>query len=296
MEIYQLRAFLTIAQQGHLTRAAELLHISQSAVSKQIKALEDELGVVLFARTSSGTSLTPAGQQLLPHAEKTVASARELVNVAQKLRGEIAGTVTLGTIIDPEFLRLGAVLGELLERYPTIDVKLTHGISGSILERIRAGSVDAGFYLGALDDPVFHVAQLCTLTYLVVAPKAWEEKIGRADWSVVAQLPWIGTPVHSSQHRLVTEMFAEQGYALSSVVEVDQEASMRSLVTMGVGLCLLREDVAREAERQQQLVVWHGATRPCPLSFVHLKARVDDALVNALRAVVLEQWTQAEPA
>jgi DNA-binding transcriptional LysR family regulator len=55
MEIYQLRAFLAVARHGHLTRAAEQMHISQSAVSKQIKALEDELGVVLFARTSSGT-------------------------------------------------------------------------------------------------------------------------------------------------------------------------------------------------------------------------------------------------
>ena len=95
---------------------------------------------------------------------------------------------------------------------------------------------------------------------------------------------------------VAARLFAEQGYVLSSVVEVDQEASMRSLVSMGVGLCLLREDVAREAERQQQLVVWHGASRPCPLSFVHLKARVDDALVIALYTVVLEQWAQAAPA
>jgi DNA-binding transcriptional LysR family regulator len=74
------------------------------------------------------------------------------------------------------------------------------------------------------------------------------------------------------------------------VVEVDQEASMRSLVTMGMGLCLLREDIAREAEQKRQLVVWEGASRPCPLSFVCLKTKVDDALVNALHKVVLEEW------
>ena len=290
MEIYQLRAFLSVAREGHLTRAAERLHISQSAVSKQIKALEDELGVILFDRTSSGTSLTRSGQLLLAQAEKTLDSALELINMAKEIRGEIAGTIKLGTIIDPEFLRLGTVLGQLLALYPKIDVKLTHGISGTILERMRTGSVDAGFFLGALDDPAIHVTRLCMLTYLVVAPSAWEERIRHAQWSDIAAMPWLGTPVHSSQHRLVTEMFAEQGHALSTVVEVDQEASMRSLVTMGMGLCLLREDVAREAEQKSQLVVWEGASRPCPLSFIYPKAKADDVLVNALHKVVLEAW------
>lgn len=290
MEIYQLRTFLTVAQQGHLTRAAERLHISQSAVSKQIKALEDELGVALFVRTSTGTSLTRPGQLLLPLAETTLASAIALVDMAKALSGDIAGTVKLGTIIDPEFLRLGAVLGQLLDLYPRIDVKLSHGISGSTLERIRAGSVDAGFYLGTLDDQDIHATQLCTLSYLVVAPPAWKERISKADWHQIVQMPWLGTPAHSSQHRLVKEMFEEQGCALTSVVEVDQEASMRSLVTMGVGLCLLREDIASEAERKGELVVWEGTSRSCPLSFIYLKSKKDDALVNALYKVVLDQW------
>lgn len=290
MEIYQLRTFLTVAQEGHLTRAAERLHVSQSAVSKQIKALEDELGVILFVRTSTGTSLTRSGQLLLPQAEKTLANAIELVNMAKAMRGEIAGTVTLGTIIDPEFLRLGGVLGKLLDLYPKIDVKLTHGISGSILERIRAGSVDAGFFLGTVDDQSIHATQLCTLSYLVVAPMAWEERIKKADWREIATMPWLGTPTHSSQHRLVKEMFEEQGYDLASVVEVDQEASMRSLVTMGVGLCLLREDIARDAARKGELVVWEGTSRACPLSFIYLNSKKDDVLVNALHKVVLDEW------
>jgi DNA-binding transcriptional LysR family regulator len=290
MEIYQLRTFLTVARLGHLTRAAEQLHISQPAVSKQLKALEEELGVVLFERTPAGMVLTRPGQMLLEHAEKTLASAMELVNLAQRIRGEVTGAVRLGTIIDPEFLRLGAVLGRLLARHPQIDVKLAHGISGTVLERLRAGAVDAGFYLGELADPAIDVTPLCTLNYVVVAPAAWAGRIAGAGWADIAGLPWIGTPAHSSQHRLVADMFAEHGMAWSSVVEVDQEASMRSLVAMGVGLCLLREDVAQEAARHGQMVVWPGARRACPLSLIHLKGRAGDALVDALRQAVLEAW------
>src|SRR5258706_14330728 len=70
MELYQLRSFAAVAELGHLTRAAEKLHISQPALSAQIKALEDELGVALFERTPSGMTLTAAGQRLLTEASK----------------------------------------------------------------------------------------------------------------------------------------------------------------------------------------------------------------------------------
>ena len=76
MELYQLRSFAAVAELAHLTRAAEKLHISQPAVSAQIKALEDELGVILFERTPQGMLLTAAGRKLLPEAEKVVAAAQ----------------------------------------------------------------------------------------------------------------------------------------------------------------------------------------------------------------------------
>ena len=77
MELYQLRSFAAVAEAGHLTRASEKLHISQPALSAQIKALEDELGVALFERTPSGMTLTTAGQRLLPEATKVVTAAGE---------------------------------------------------------------------------------------------------------------------------------------------------------------------------------------------------------------------------
>ena len=82
MEIYQLRTFLAVARLGSLTRAAEQMHISQPAVSKQLKALEEELGALLFDRLSFGMALTKAGETLLPHAERTLFEAVELLNTA----------------------------------------------------------------------------------------------------------------------------------------------------------------------------------------------------------------------
>ena len=85
MELYQLRRFAAVAELGHLTRAAERLHVSQPALSAQIRALEETLGVTLFERGSSGMSLTAAGRRLLPAARDVVAKAAALRGVAQSI-------------------------------------------------------------------------------------------------------------------------------------------------------------------------------------------------------------------
>ena len=101
MELYQLRGFAAVAELGHLTRAAEKLHVSQPALSAQIRALEETLGVTLFERGSSGMSLTAAGRHLLPVAQEVVAKASLLRGLAQSFHGDIAGRVRVGTPMRP---------------------------------------------------------------------------------------------------------------------------------------------------------------------------------------------------
>jgi len=110
MELYQLRSFVAVAELGQLTRAAERLHVSQPALSAQIKSLEDELATVLFERGAAGMTLTPAGRQLLPRAERVLAAAQALRAEALALRGEVSGRIRLGTVGDPELTRLPDVL------------------------------------------------------------------------------------------------------------------------------------------------------------------------------------------
>src|SRR4051812_14062722 len=91
MELYLLRTFVAVAQAGHVTRASEKLHISQPAVSGQIKALEGELDLALFERTSGGMELTFAGERLLGDAERVLAAAQDLRNCASALKGKVGG-------------------------------------------------------------------------------------------------------------------------------------------------------------------------------------------------------------
>jgi DNA-binding transcriptional LysR family regulator len=290
MEIYQIRTFLAVARLGHLTRAAEQLHLTQPAVSKQIKALEQELGVLLFERQPTGMVLTREGRALFPQAERTLFDAMELLNHARMLRGEVSGEVTIGTVIDPDTLRLGSFLAALMAYFPKVQARLRHGISGWVMGQVNAGELDVCFYLGPVLEPDVSSLPMRTLQYVVIGPPEWSARLEQADWAALAQMPWIGTPAHSSQHRLVHTMFAEHGLKVRTSVEADQEASMVSLVRNGVGLATMRDDLARAAQARGEVCIWAGTVQDCPLSLVFKTSRRDDVLVAACRKALAEVW------
>lgn len=186
IEIYQLRSFATVAELGQLTRAGEALHVSQPAITAQIKALEDELQVELFERTSSGMLLTRAGARLLEHAENVLAAAHALKNQAKALLGEVAGKISLGTVTDPDAIRLGELLNVMLERFPLVELELQQRVSGQAFEDVRNGALNASFYFGALNNPSVTGLRLGNLVYCVAAPVAWRGRVEAADWTGIA--------------------------------------------------------------------------------------------------------------
>ena len=193
MDLNLLRAFVAVAHEGNLTRAASQLHVTQPAVSQQIKHLQETLGVTLFSRTSHGLLLTRDGRALLPHAERALAAATDVRRAADALRHEVRGRLRIGTILDPEFLRLGIFLRTLVETYPQIEVALRHGMSGSVLEGVRTGQFDVGFYIGdprtdgvregahdrAREDERFDAVRLTAFQYQVLAPTGWDERVNQ---------------------------------------------------------------------------------------------------------------------
>lgn len=291
MEIYQLKAFVAVARTGNMTRAAEQLHLTQSAVSKQLKALEEEFGAALFERTSSGMSLSTVGKRLMPLARRTLEAATELASTAKLLQGQTSGTLRLGTIIDPKSIRLGELLSELQQSHPGIEVKLEHGISGGVLERLRSEELDACFFLGALQDPELRIVQLFLESYVVAAPAAWGERLKDCGWAELAAMPWIGTPKGGSQTAIMDKVMKDRGLVRRSVVEVDQEASMIALVGKGVGLCLVRERLALDMAQENDIVFWEGDRIPCPLSMI---LRAEDA-ARPLHAALLETLFRVWP-
>ncbi len=294
MELYQLRSFVAVAEAGHLTRASEKLHVSQPAVSAQIKALEDELDLQLFERTSSGMVLTSAGERLLTDAERVLGAAQAMRAVARALKGEVAGKVRVGTTSDPAFIRVGEFLNSIVTRHPLLQVELHQEVTGTAFAKVRDGDLDVSFYYGEIEHPSVGGLRLRDSTYRVAAPAAWKRRVVDADWSEIATQPWVITPSFSTHHKLVRALFDKHGIEPTRVVEADQESVIANLVVSGVGLSLIREDLALEKETSGQVCLWRDVRLETTLWFIYLEARKDDPAIRALLGVLRDTWNLPE--
>lgn len=290
MELYQLQAFVTVAALGHLTRAADKLHLSQPALSGRIKALEEELGVTLFERTPTGMTLTPAGRHLLAYGTRVLDAAREMKSQALGFRGQVTGHVRLGTSSDPDFIRLGQFLGETVARHPKLAIELHQEISGAAFEKVRDRELDASFYFGDLWHPEVESMPLRRFRYVVAGPAAWKEQLTHSSWSDLVAMPWIVTPEISTHHRVLQRLFAELSGAPDKIVQADQESVIVNLVESGVGLSLVREDLARAKERRGEIATWRGAAPDTVLAFIYRRDRAGDPVIGALLEVLQGTW------
>lgn len=290
IEIYQLRTFVTVAELGQLTRAGEALHVSQPAITAQIKALEDELQLELFQRTSSGMVLTRAGERLLEHAENVLTAVQALKNQAKALSGEITGKLSFGTVADPDFIRLGELLNLTLERFPLVELELHQRVSGQAFEDVRNGALNASFYFGELNSPLVTGLRLCELAYRVAAPSAWKDRVETASWSDIAALPWIFAPPVSTHNQMLHELFRNHGVEPTKVVEADQESIINSLIESGVGLSLMREDQAQTAQAAGKAIVWGEERLITTLWFIYPTEHAHDPAIVALTEAVRDTW------
>lgn len=289
MDPTQLRAFVTVARTGNLTRAATALHLTQPAVSLQIKALQATLQVQLFTRTPAGMELTTEGAKLLPLAERILASMSELQQAADALHSTVSGTLSIGTILDPEFTRLGAFLKRLVESWPQLKPRLRHGMSGTVLQMVKDGQLDTSYYLGS-PGREFHSIVLTPVSYNVVAPRGWKTRVTGKDWPALAQLPWIWTPEESVHNRLLTEVFNAHHVQPPTVAQVDQEQSMLDLVKSGIGLSLVRESIALREAHAHGLVIADAVVLKTELRFITLSKRQQEPAIAAVFSILNAVW------
>jgi DNA-binding transcriptional LysR family regulator len=310
-DLLSLKAFVAVAREGTVSQAARTLHLTQPAVSLQLKALQERLALPLFARSGRHLVLTRDGAALLPQAEKVLSALQDFGRSAQSLRSVVRGKLRIGTILDPEFIRLGAFLKALVEDAPQIETELSQHMSGDVLRLIEEGSLDVGFYLATPEElrqmhathtapatqsipqpinPYFYegnqplaqhlpapaainliVIELTHFSYRVLAPAGWGPQVLGKDWRALAALPWIITPPASAHQRLLQSALQPLGVQFKRAALVDQEASMLDLVRSGIGLSLARETIALREVQSRGLVMADRVALPCYLCFVQRK-------------------------
>jgi DNA-binding transcriptional LysR family regulator len=149
VELRHLTTFVAVAEEGSFTRAADRLHVVQSAVSAGVRNLEKELGTMLFDRSTHTVKLTDSGRALLPEARATLAAAQLARDAVDEARGGVRGTVVLGTM-QAQGMRaidLAAVLAAFRAEHPGVEVKLQHSDGGSrqMAREVIEGRMDLAF-------------------------------------------------------------------------------------------------------------------------------------------------------
>ena len=298
-----LRCFITVAREGTVSRAATLLHLTQPAVSLQLKALEEATGLQLFNRTPGGFTLTEAGAALLPLAHKAVAAALDFGAAASALKESQRRALRVGTIMDPEFIRLGAFVRSLTMSSQQTEVFLRSGMSDDVVSQIGKGDLDVGYYVDAtpasgfsaaerpLDDGKYCLAPLVSYVYRIIAPTEWSEKVMGKDWRDLAALPWLATPQRSAHRRLLDDIFRAIGPP-KRIGFTDNEDAMIDFVESGVCLSLARDSVIERVvgARKRDFVIADKVVLACDLSFACLAARRHDPLIDQAFTAMKAVW------
>ena len=291
VDLTQVRSFIAVAKHGHLTRAAETLHLSQPALSAQIKSLEEDLGVTLFQRSPSGMLLTTSGRALLERAEHVMGAVQEFRQAAEGLQGVVGGHVALGTVLDPGTLRIGELLNRAMDRYPHVEIDLHQVVSHEALAGIRSGSLDASFYFGAKPQDLHSVA-LREITYRVAMPICWVDELQRGSWRDLAARPWVVAPEPSSHRQLVLEAFKDRSALPEHTIEADNESVIVNLVESGVGASVVRDEIALASAAEGRIAIWRDVKVDTTLWMALDRSRIGDPPIAALIDLVRDVWAR----
>ncbi len=287
MDLHQLKTFTVVARERTITRASELLHLSQPAVSAHIKSLEDSLGLALFERTPKGMSLTADGRRLLAKAELTLGAHQELLAEAARLKGRLAGTLRIGTSGTASNATVGRLLAALTARAPEVEVAVINGTSRDILDGLRAETLDAGIYNdGGAPDADLVAIELARFTTYVAGPAGFDLAKEPPDWRRLAEQPWIYPTASACCGRTAESIFAAHGIRPRRVISVDGEAMTRTLIAGGLGVGLLHAGTAHEARALGEVTLLLEAPELVRIRFAHLARRAPDPIL-ALASSIL---------
>ena len=241
---------MAIAEEQSFTRAAQRCFVVQSALSRQIKSLESELGVRLFARTSRKVEVTPAGEAFVKPARLCLQAAERAKASAAAAHGQIRGSLTIGVIPTVTAVDIAAVLGAFRRSYPEVGVHVRTGGSDEFLRGIAAGELDVGL-LGLAEGVTPRGVQTRELSQerLVAVLSEGHRLAGRRRLRLkdLADEPFVDFPEGSSGREQSDLAFERARLRREVSLEVNTADLLTGLVRQGLGVALVAPSVAREA-------------------------------------------------
>jgi DNA-binding transcriptional LysR family regulator len=246
MELRQLEHFVTVAEERHFTRAADLLQISQSGLSASIRALEQELGTSLFTRSTRRVELTTAGQALLADSRRTLASAVAAQNAVAAVRGLVRGRLTVGAEPCLGSIDIPAELARFRTANHGVEVRLRYAGSGELVENLTSGRADVALLVATGPTPpgvrlrVLHTQKLVVLCH----PEHPFASQAEVDLESLRGEPLVGFQPGWGAQVLSRRAFAAAGIDYRAAMEVNDVHPLLDLVGYNLGVAIVPESFA----------------------------------------------------
>ncbi len=253
MDLRQLEILQAIAETGSFTACGRKLHVSQSAISRQILLLEEELGEPLFLRVGRQVRMTPAAESLVQLGQRVFLDVRETVGAITDRTRELRGTLRLSGGMTVCLYVFPPLLKHLRRVHPQLDVRLTVATAGRSVQEIRGGRVDAGLLTLPVEEsdlvtvPVLHEELLLVTT--PTHPLARRRRVTPRD---LDGQPFVLFEVGSATRKVIDQFFATEKIDPTIVMDTENVEIIKAMVKTGMGIGIVPyQSVAREVRAGQ---------------------------------------------
>lgn len=282
MDLANLKTFLTIAETGSFSLAAERLHLTQPAISKRIAALEQQLAVRLFDRLGREVALTEAGRALLPRAERILLEMDDTRRALGNLGTEVGGTLTVATSHHIGLHRLPPLLRAFSRQYPQVALDIRFHDSEVAFQEVLHGRIELALITLApqTEAPMRAVCVWDDPLDIVCAPDHPLAALSPLTLAEVARHPVILPEAGTFTQQIVQQIFAEAGLELQIRMNTNYLETIKMMVSVGLAWSVLPRSLLDEQLRCLDLP---GIQLSRQLGYIHHGER---SLSNAARAFI----------
>lgn len=256
MDIRQMQYLIEVARLGSFTKAAQALYITQPTISKTVKAMEEELGVVLFDRVGKKIELTDAGQIIVSQAQQIVTSFQNLMAELDDLRNMKKGHIRIGLppMVGSSFFP--KVIGEFHQRYPEITIQLFEDGAKKVEQGVASGALDVGVaVLPTVEEELSYFPFVEEKLNLVVHPTHPLAEQASADLAELAQDGFVLFREDFTLHDRIISECAKAGFQPHVIYESSQWDLISEMVAVGLGITLLPETICREIDDENVRII-----------------------------------------
>jgi len=300
VEIRQLRAFVAIAESGTFTAGALRVHVTQAAISMQIRQLETEIGAKVFVRAPRHVILTEAGEQLLRRARHILREHDAALDEIAELAGAERGRLRIGSASAMVLTeQLPSILKDLRKQHPAADIAVTSGTSEVLVDQILAGEVDVAFVSLPVDLRGIKTERLSEDQLVAIAsPRHKLAKQRTISAYTLAGERLILGERGGNTRRLIDQFFAQAGVTLRVAMELSRQQAIKRMVEedMGVGIVPL-QSVKEEVEKGRLIRWWiEGAQINWELGIAQLSNGYDSPIMQKFVALAHKKFENVTPA